>query len=385
MPGAGARVKIVHVITGLGLGGAETMLYRLLQAQRGAAREARVVSLTDIGATGARIGALGVPVSTLGMRIGRPDPAALLRLVRLLREERPELVQTWMYHADLLGGIAARLLRLPVIWGVRHGQSDRRDKLLTRVTRRACALLSHRVPTAIVCNSESARRAHASAGYAARKLVVVPNGFDVSRFRPSPEARAAVRRELGIALDAPLVGLVARYHPHKDHDTFLEAAARVRDAHPAARFLLCGHGVEWGNGDLAAKIDRLGLRPAVHLLGRRDDMERITASLDVSCLSSVTESFPNVLGEAMACGVPCVSTDCGDVAEILGDDAGAVVPVRDPRAFAGAVLDALALDEREREARGAAARSRVIASYAIEVVARRFAEIQLSAISPAAA
>jgi glycosyltransferase involved in cell wall biosynthesis len=313
------------------------------------------------------------------MRPGRPELRALVRLVRLLGEDKPDVVQTWMYHSDLLGGIAAVLVGVPVVWGVRHGPLERRDKILTRATRKACAIMSRRVPHAIVCNSESARRAHSEAGYAAEKLVVVPNGFDVSRFRPSAEARAAVRRELGIPLDAPVVGLVARFHPHKDHGTFLSAAAMVRDECDVARFVLCGDGVEWSNHELASEIERRRLGPAVHLLGRRDDVERITASLDVACLSSITESFPNVVGEAMACGVPCVSTDCGDVQEIV-EGSGRVVPVRDPAALANAVLEILRLDERAREERRRAARSRIIAHYSIEVVALRFDEIQRGAM-----
>ncbi len=367
-----AGVKTIHVITELGPDGAATMLRNLLAAQRGSAR---VISLTESRGNQTRFGALGIPVVALGMRRGRPEPWALFRLVRILNKERPDLVQTWMYHADLLGGIAARVVGVPVIWGVRHGRLGRRDKFLTRITRRACALLSHWVPEAIVCNSEVARSAHAEAGYAATKLVVVPNGFDLSRYRPNAEARAAVRRELGIAADAPLIGLVARYHPHKDHQTFLAAAAEIRDRCGAARFLLCGNDVDWSNGELVSMIDRFELRSVVRLIGTRDDMERITASLDVACLSSITESFPNVIGEAMACGVPCVASDCGDVAEIVGDT-GFVVPVRDPHAFAQAVLELVRVEREAWNARSAAARARITAMFAIEAVARRFSEIQ---------
>lgn len=370
-------MRIAHVITGLGAGGAEAMLHRLVAAQR--RQVVRVVSLMDTGPVGAKIQALGVPVAALGMSRGRPAPSALLRLVSLLRRDRPDLVQTWMYHADLLGGIAARIAGIPVIWGIRHDRLRSDDKALTRLTRRLCAALSRWIPERVICNSEAARRTHAAVGYAARKLVVVPNGFDVSRFKPDADARGAVRRELGIPGDAPAVGLVARWHPHKDHGTFIAAAARIRREVDAARFVLCGDGIDRGNRELAGRIDAAGLGSAVHLLGRRDDVERILASLDVACLSSRTESFPNAVGEAMACGVPCVATDCGDVREIVGE-AGRVVPVADPAALADAVLDLLRLGAAGREALGTAARARIAATWDIEVVARRFAEIQDEAV-----
>jgi glycosyltransferase involved in cell wall biosynthesis len=371
-------MRVVHVITGLGAGGAETMLGRLVEAQR--AEVARVVSLTDVGPIGAKIQALGVPVAALGMRRGRPDPLALWRLVRLLSQDRPDVVQTWMYHADLLGGVAARILRIPVIWGVRHDRLSERDKALTRLTRRACALLSRWIPEKVVFNSEAARRTHAAVGYATSKLVVVPNGFDLSRFRPDAEARRAVRIELGIPQDAPAVGMVARYHPHKDHATFTAMAASVRQRCPSASFVLCGDGVDWSNGELAERAARAGLQPAIHLLGRRDDVERILAAVDVACLSSRTESFPNAIAEAMACGVPCVATDCGDVREIVGE-AGRVVPVGDPAALAAAVLEVLRIEPEAREAMGAAARSRVARSYSIQAVALALREIQREAMA----
>src|SRR5207249_1741949 len=178
-----------------------------------------VVSLTDlIGRVGRRIEGLGVPVTALGMKRGRVSPAALARLVRLMAREEPDLVQTWMYHADLLGGVAATTLGIPVIWGVRH-EHNPGDKMLTRWTRRACALLSVWIPDAVVFNSESSLRCHAQGGYAAHKLVVIPNGFDLSSFRPDARTRIEVRRELGIPEGAPVVGLLARYHSDKDHRT----------------------------------------------------------------------------------------------------------------------------------------------------------------------
>ncbi len=355
------------------------MLFKLLMAQRGPDHSARVVSMTRMGAVGLKIQALGIPVHALEMRRGRPHPRAFASLLRLLGNDRPDVVQTWMYHADLMGGMAAKMLRIPVVWGVRHDGIRREDKPLTRFTVRLCALLSRWIPEKVVFNSESALRSHRNLGYAAGRLVVVPNGFDLSRFRPDPEARKSVRQELGIGEDAPLVGLLARYHPHKDHATFMAAAGQIRRRCDRVQFVLCGDGIEWNNSELVAAIDREGVRGTVHLLGRREDPERVMAALDLCCLSSTTESFANVLGEAMACGVPCVSTDCGDSRSIIGET-GRVVPVRDAGAFADAVVDLIELDPHERQALGAAARSRVKSSYDIRGVGQLFQQIQREAI-----
>jgi glycosyltransferase involved in cell wall biosynthesis len=368
----------VHVITSLEEGGAQAMLHKLLAVRGAAGDGAQVVTLTDEGAIGPKIAELGVPVIELGMKRGRPSASAALRLVHLLRELRPDVVQTWMYHADLLGGAAAGLLRIPVVWGVRHDRLLEQDSRLTRLTRRACALLSRFVPARIVCNSAAALRTHAAAGYARDKLVVIPNGFDLSRFRPDSAARRAMRRALGIPEDAPVVGLVARDHPHKDHATFLAAASMIREELGAARFVLCGEGVDRDNRRLAGMIDDVGIRESVHLLGSRPDVERIMAALDVACLTSRTESFPNVLGEAMACGLPCVSTECGGVRELLGD-LGRVVPPGDARGLASATLEILRMDRAERAALGAAGRARVELLFDIDAVARRFEEIHREA------
>jgi glycosyltransferase involved in cell wall biosynthesis len=371
--------RALHVITSLEEGGAQAMLHKLL-AQPGAASRAAVAVLVEPGPAARRFEALGVRVFSLGMERGRASATALPRLVRLIRRERPDVVQTWLYHADLLGGLAAALARVPVIWGVRNERLQRHESATTRLTRRLCGPLSWRLPRSVVCNSEAARRSHEQLGYAPHKLVVVPNGFDLERFRPSPDARAALRNELGVAPSTPLVGMVARLDPHKDHATFLAAARRVADAIGDARFVLCGEGTSPGDAALDRLAAASGVGARVHLLGKRRDVERVTAALDVACLTSTSESFPNVIGEAMACGVPCVATDCGDVREIMGGY-GRVVPIGDAAAVAAAVLDLLRLDPAARDALVEAARQRVRARYDIAVVARRLEEIQRAACS----
>lgn len=367
-------MKLVIIITGLSTGGAEMALLKLLERIDRGRFSPRVISLTTRGEVGPRIEALGVPVEALDMRPGRFNPTKFLRLVHRLRELKPDAVHTWMYHADLLGGAAARLAGVRALaWGIRHGDfSPLRTKRSTRWVMKTCALLSRRTPRKILSCSQAAADIHAAAGYDAKKIVFIPNGFDAARFRPDAGARVPVRSELGLPEGTPLIGLIARLDPQKNHAGFFEAGARIRQERPDAHFLLAGAGVDAGNAELRRKIQTAGLAGNTHLLGRREDVPRLMAALDVLVSSSgFGEAFPNVLGEAMACGVPCVVTDVGDSAEITGET-GRVVAPGNMEGLAREVVEILELSGEERRSLGAKARERIQARYGIESVARRY-------------
>ena len=366
--------RLVHVITGLALGGAEVMLYELLRALDPARFRPAVISLTAPGPLAPRIRALGVPVESLGMAPGRPDPGGLLRLARALRRCQPDLVHTWMYHADLLGGLTARLVtRAPVVWGLHNSTLDpRTTRLSTRATVRACAWLSRRVPTRILSCSEVSARLHRALGYDPGRMQVIPNGFDMDTYQPNPTQAAAVRAELDLPPGALLVGLAARWHPQKDHRNFIAAAARVARERPGTWFVLAGTGITHANAELTALIDASGVPERFRLLGARSDMPRLTAALDLAVTASAYgEAFPLVIGEAMACGVPCVVTDVGDSA-LLVADTGRVVPPGDAPALAAAIAALLERPAAQRQALGAAARARIAAHYALPVIAGRY-------------
>ena len=369
-------LKIVHVISGLGQEGAETMLLKLLRTTDRAAFAPTVVSLVDRGVMGPRIEALAIPVHAIAMRRGVPSPAGLLRLVTLLRQLNPDLVQTWMYHADLLGGLAARWVGIPVVWNIRQSDLDpRASKRSTRLTARLCARLSHKVPHRIICCSKRAAQIHQALGYRSEIMNVIPNGFDTQAFRPDTTQRARIREALGVSHNELLVGVIARFDPQKDQETFVTAAAEVASRFPSARFLLCGEGVDGSNGDLAGWIDRAGIRGRVHLLGRRDDVAEIMTGLDLAVSSSAFgEGFPNVLGEAMASGIPCVATDVGDSAEILADT-GRVAPPRQPQALAAAMEAMLRLSAEERHRLGERARQRILEHFSIGTVTARYEKL----------
>jgi glycosyltransferase involved in cell wall biosynthesis len=347
------------------------MLHRLVSATR---REVdhTVVSLTDEGIFGPRLRSNGVPVASLGMRRVIRAPVGAVRLAVLLRRERPDLVHAWMYHANLVAGTAAALARTPVVWGIRR-TSVAGTKAVTRWTSALCARLSATIPARIVCCAESAMSSHAALGYRADRMVVISNGFDLAQFAPDPDARARVRAELSIGDSAPVVGLVARFHPDKDHLNFLDAAARVARAIPDVVLVMAGHGVVPENSVLASWIDGRGLRDRVRLLAVRSDVARVLAALDVLASSSRTEGFSQVLGEAMACGVPCAATDCGDSREVVGPT-GRVVPPGDPAALVDAVSGLLE-DEERRVALGTTARALALERYSWDAIAQRLVQV----------
>ena len=352
---------MTHVITGLQAGGAETLLARLLAHLDPAGVESNVISLTGSGPIGERLEAMGVPVKALGMG-PRPRLSEIRALRRALLEARPDVVQTWLLHANVLGGMAARLAGVgPVVWGVHMTGVDRATYGGVAVAvHQAERVLSHGVPTAIVATSESAAATMSTLGYAGSRIVTIPHGFELQQFKPDAAEGRLTRQELGLSDDNLVVGHFARFHPVKDHRTLLEAAARVASQLPKVRFLLCGTDVTHQNPVLARWAKPLG--EAVLMLGERSDVERLYRALDLMVLSSTAESAPLVVGEAMASGVPCVATRCGDAPLWIGDT-GRIVETRDPAALADAMAELLSLPDRERRELGARARIRIRDNY----------------------
>ena len=366
-------LRVVFVITGLGTGGAETMLFRLLQRIDRHRFAPHVVTLTNGGEIGPGIQALGIPVEALHMRPARPDLAAFMRLRQRLRALQPHILHTWMYHADLLGGVAGRLAGVQrVVWGIRHTDlSAQANKRSTLVVARLCAWLSRWVPDSITVNSEVSRQVHGRFGYARDKMVVIPNGFDLSRFSPDVLARESVRSELGLARHIPLIGVIGRFHAQKNQLGFVEAMVHLHRHRADVHFLFAGAGVDSENADLMRLVDSAGLHQICHLLGQRNDVPRLMASLDVLALPSVGESFPNVVGEAMACAVPCAVMDVGDSAAIVGQT-GRVVEAGNMTGLAGALADLLAMSADGRAALGHLARDRVARMFEIGAVVKQY-------------
>ncbi|MBU6415900.1 MAG: glycosyltransferase [Xanthomonadaceae bacterium] len=364
-------MKVCHVITGLEVGGAELALCGLLEALNGP--DNTVVALRGESALSACVAGMA-PLSHLDMNPGRATPGDVLRLRNLLRRNQPDVIHAWMYHANLVTSLAMTGLRTPVIWGIHHSLSDlASEKRKTRVVIRANAWLS-RSPTRIRYVSALAARQHSQFGFSARRALVIPNGYDTDKLKPDPAARARVRRELGIDPGALVIGMIARMHPTKDHVNFLQAAARFLPEHPGTVFVLVGEGASDGNPSLLASIERLGLRPYVRLCGKRADIPALNAVFDIATLSSRGEAFPNAVAEAMACGTPCVATDVGDAALIIGRT-GVVVPPRNAAALSQGWTQLADLSPSERQMLGSRARERIVECFARKAIAHRLVEL----------
>jgi len=366
-------ITVVHVIAGLQAGGAESVLLRLVANDRG--NRHVVISLTGEGKYGAPLRAAGVTVHALGMPRGRVTLHGWRELRRLLAAYRPDVVQTWMYHADLVGGVAARLARVPrVCWGIRAGEILwTRGQRLTATIRVVNAALSWIIPDRVICNSARAAALHRSIGYSRRKLRVVPNGVDTTVFRPDAARREQGRAAWRVPPGVPLLGAVGRDTPYKDHGTLIAALRSLRDQDVDFRFVFVGPGMDQQNVSVAAQLAAAGLADRVQLCGERDDIAAVMSGLDVCVLSSVAEAFPSVLIESMACGVPCVTTDVGDAAAIVAD-AGWIVPPRDPAALAAAMRRAIETwrDQAAFAHRQAASRDRVLARFTLGEMIRGF-------------
>jgi glycosyltransferase involved in cell wall biosynthesis len=265
---------------------------------------------------------------------------------------------------------------MPLVWGLHNTDLDpRRTKRSTRWVVRACAALSHGLPTKIVSCSDAGIGIHVDQGYAKERFVSIPNGFDTTALRPDAAHGRAVRAELGLAEDAVLVGQVARFDPQKDHRNFVQAAGLVAEQRPDVHFVLVGKGCERDNAALADWIAATGAASgSICSACARTCADCWRPSILPCCRRRSARRFPLVVGEAMACGVPCVATDVGDSARIIGDT-GRIVAPRDPVALAGAMLELLGLSAAERQALGAAARSRILAEFSLPAVAARYAAL----------
>ena len=377
--------SVVHLITDLDTGGSETALVNLVSRLDSSRFSNAVISLTNRGRHGSDLDRLGVPVTELHMKPSRPSPMALWRLRQTLRRAHPDILQTWLFHADFLGLAAGRAAGIKrICWNIRSADlrpSDHPASLffLLRILARLSSL-----PVAVVVNSHAGRAAHEAFGYHPRRWELIPNGIDVAAFAPSEERRNRWRQANGIARDTPVVGLVARYHPMKDHATFLEAAGAVAARRPDVHFVMAGRGVDPTNAALVAAVARRELAGRISLCGEVTDTASLFCALDVAVSASYSEAFPNVVGEAMACGVPCVVTDAGDSARIVGG-AGVVVRTRDAEGMSAAMMRLLTMDPASRAALGREARARITADYSLDRMAKRYEALYDGLRSPLSA
>lgn len=335
-------VKIVHIITGLNNGGAEGVLYRLVTNDK--KNEHIVISMMDAGKYGSLLEIRNIKVYLLGLRRGSITISALMELKKILKIEKPDIVQTWMSHADLIGGLIARLAGFKnIVWNIRHSKIEHAtSNLKTRAIISISMFLSNTLPKKIICCSYKTYEDYSDNGYRKDKMEVISNGYDFEQFNQNIELRALIRKELNIAENDILLGMVGRCDPAKNHLGLLEALSLVRKS-INFKFLLIGRDLNINNELIVKKIKQLNLTENIILLDQRKDIPAIMNALDLHVLSSsYGEGFPNVIAEAMACGTLCVSTDVGDASVIVGQY-GWVVQPNSPELLANAILKAIEL------------------------------------------
>ena len=359
-------MKVLHVIIGLGLGGAEKVLTTLVE--RSTDIEHVVVSLTHHDAYAARLRAAGATVESFGATGTLSGVAVIPPLARMIRRHAPDVVQTWMYHSETIGTLAARLAgHRTVVWNIRRSSILASDQTRrTLMIAKTNARLSRKMPTRIICCAHAAARWHAQLGYDAAKMVVIPNGIDVEAWS---SAKAA---DLALPDGRPLIGCVARYHRSKDHRTLFEALAGLDGWGTLA---LVGNGMERDNAALLEMVDAAGLpRDKLMLLGPRRDIMDVMAAFDIHVLSSHTEGFPNVVAEAMAAGCLGVASDVGDADHIASGHAQ-VVPPRDPTAMRAAIDSLLSLSPTKKRERVRAARRHVREHFGMARMVEAYREV----------
>lgn len=375
------KIKVTYLITGLNVGGAENMLYKLLAGYDKSRFEMSVISLTDKGKIGEKIEKLGCEVYALNMRKNLLFFRDCWRLISYVRKKQPDIICGWMYHADLVASIVKIFIHKPkLLWNIRQTFINSSTfKFSTRMISKICAFFSSSSPNKIIYCAHAAAHEHEKLGYAKNKAIVIPNGFDLSIFKPDIKCRDEMRDELKIPTNSFVIGTSARFHPIKDYATFVKAAKIIATNNSQVCFVCCGDGMSWDNPELKQWIDAANLQKYFYLLGRRNDMPRVLHAFDVLVSSSVTEGFSNTIGEAMACGIACVVTDVGDSSIIVGDK-DLVVQPRDPEALAKAVIRILNFDEAKKKTTSEFLYQRIRENYAIESIIDQYQKLFMSVI-----
>ncbi len=333
-----------------------------------------VISLTSIGTVGTQLRNAGIEVRSLNMSSAAAFPVAIWRLFLLIRSLRPAVVQTWMYHADFLGGWVGRFLGCKVVWGIRSTGIPQGRGSLTWWLVRVNAIFSHFLPHKIICCADSAKKAHIAIGFAARKMVVIPNGYDFSDFSFNSADRELVRKRVGFKPSDIVIGVVGRFDALKDFQNFIVAAKFTALECPEARFLMVGRGLDSGNPVLRGWIAAEGLDEKFSLVGEQARIPSYLAAMDIFCLSSKQEAFPNVVVEAMAVGLPCVVTNAGDAAAIVGEW-GWVIPVKNSIALGRGLVQACRLPASERALVGEKGAQQVRGRYDIDSIRRQYESV----------
>ena len=367
---------ITLLIRSLNYGGSERQLAALAKGMHERQHKVTVAVFYSGGPLERELREAGVRVRGLNKRSRWDLPGFLLRLVRFLREEKPTTLYSFLGSPNILTVLLKPVfLRTRMVWGVRASNVDLdRYDWLARLSYEVERRLS-RFADLIIVNSRAGMKYAVANGFPKDRMVVIPNGIDVARFCPDPEARQRVRTDWGVMEDETLIGLVGRLDPMKDHPTFLRAASLLSHEREDVRFVCVGDGPAAYRRALHALAEELGLVQRLTWAGVREDMPAVYNALNVATSSSAYgEGFSNVVGEAMACGVPCVTTDVGDSAWIVGDP-GLVVPPNNPEALVARWKHVIDKVSENRSSVGLKLRERIVHSFSLDHMIERSVKV----------
>ncbi len=368
-------MKILHVITDLDRGGAEIMLARILPCLQSAGCQQEVICLSNPGEIGQTIQAAGFPISYLHMKRSTPDLFAWLRLIKKIRQAQPDLIHSWLYHADLYVSLAVLFVHKPLVWGLHNSTLGAKSNRITRIIVRMLAVLSHSIPERILSCSKEAMKVHQALGYRPEIMRFVPNGFDTTTFKPDPQKRLVLRHEMGLSDQYVLVGNISRYDPQKNHPGLIECWGRLSALRPEVRFLLAGKGLDAKNPVIRDLLSSAGIDEKTILLGIREDIPALLNALDLFVFSSNSgEAFPLIVGEAMSSGILCVGTMVGDTADLIGPY-GRVVEPDDSSALLQACLEMLNLSEEEKRKLRENSRKRIQEHFSLETMSQGYLSV----------
>lgn len=361
---------IIHIISSLYVGGAERALEKLLLNQKSKNNDVLVVSLTELGYIGKSLQKSGYQVEVIDFRNFSSSPLAIYRLFCLIKKNRPKIVQTWLYHADFIGGVLAKLAGVSVVfWGVRTTEL-KPGSPGTVIIRKLCSLLSSYLPTKIICVADSVKRKHIEIGYSAEKMQVIPNGFDTNKFIFCEKQRSHYRRVLKLE-GKVVIGSIARFSEDKAHDVFIEAVSRVVKYFPEMKIVMLGTDIVKENKKLQSWVSKHRLENYIVFQGEVAETSDLLSAFDIFCLHSRTEGFPNVLGEAMSSSLPCVSTDVGD-AKVIIENTGVIVRPNDIEHLASGLLKLLRMSKSSRHELGKKARLRIEQNYSLNKTIKEY-------------
>ena len=353
------------------------MLYKLCLSLVRKKYDISVISLTSVGDLGEKFQKNGIPVLPLGLSKNLlSNIPKLYNLYIQIKRYSPDIVHTWMYHADLIGGLISKAAGVRcIIWCIRNSNlSFTSTKLSTRIVLCICSKISYFIPTKIVCCSRKAINIHIKEGYFKDSFVHIPNGFDTNLFKPSDKNQIHLKKELSIPLSNRLIGVVGRYDPQKNHLGFIKCIHILSKIYNDLSFIFVGDLLDLENLELVKLINKYNLSNII-LLGKRDDVPYIMSSLDIFVSPSIYgEAFPNVIGEAMSCGVPCVVTDVGDSSAIVGST-GYVVSPDDNDSLSSAISNMLNLSRRDYNRLSKDARMRIKTKFDISCISKRYMKL----------